>query len=162
MDYGASLRAARERSGLSQAALAARARTSQPAIARYETGAATPSLATLERLLEATGSSLVIGSTRPGPARAGRLGRARAKLAEAARSHGVGDLRLFGSVARGEATRASDVDLLVELEPGRTLIDLIGFKQDAEQILGRSVDVATPAMMKQRVRRRALRDARPL
>lgn len=162
MNYGSMLRAARVRAGMSQADVAAGARTSQSAVARYETGVASPSLGTLERLLEATGSSFVIGSPRPGTARTGRLGQARAKLVDAARAHGLHDIRVFGSVARGEATRGSDVDLVVELDPGRTLIDLIGFKLDAERILGRSVDVATPRMMKPNVRKRALRDARPL
>ncbi len=162
MNYGSTLRAARLRAGLSQAAVAVRAHTSQSAVARYETDVATPSLPTLERLLAATGSSLVIGSARPRSVQTDRLRRARAKLVEAALSRGVGDIRLFGSVARGNATRSSDIDLLVELEPGRTLIDLIGFKLDAERILGRSVDVATPRMMKPQVLRRALRDARPL
>ena len=80
----------------------------------------------------------------------------------AARQRGVREIRVFGSVARDAAKRDSDVDLLVELEPGRTLIDLIGFKHDAERILGTAVDVATPGLMKQRVRRRAMHDARPL
>jgi len=162
MDYGRSLRAARTRAGLSQAELAQRAQTSQPAIARYEAGVATPSLPTLERLLAATGASLVLGTSRPRTGRADRLRRSRAKLTAAAHTRGVSTIRVFGSVARGDATGASDVDLLVELEPGRTLIDLIGFKHDAERILGQRVDVATPSLMKQRVRRRALRDARPL
>lgn len=93
---------------------------------------------------------------------AGSTRAARVKLVEAARMHGVSDVRAFGSVARGEASRRSDIDLLVELQPGRTLIDLIGFKLDAERILGRPVDVATPRMMKPNIRKRALRDARPL
>lgn len=93
---------------------------------------------------------------------AGSTRAARVKLDEAARMHGVSDVRVFGSVARGEASRRSDIDLLVELQPGRTLIDLIGFKLDAERILGRPVDVATPRMMKPNIRKRALRDARPL
>lgn len=162
MEYGRSLRAARTHAGLSQAELARRAHTSQPAIARYEGGVATPSLPTLERLLAATGASLVLGTSRPRTDRTDRLRRSRAQLTAAARARGVSAIRVFGSVARGEATRASDVDLLVDLEPGRTLIDLIGFKHDAERILGQRVDVATPSLMKPRVRRRALRDARPL
>jgi len=84
------------------------------------------------------------------------------ELAAAARAGGTGPIRIFGSVARGDDALGSDVDLLVELGPGRTLIDLIGFKHDAERILGQPVDVATPSLMKPRVRRRALRDARPL
>lgn len=162
MDVGRALRVGRVQAGLSQQALAQRARTSQSAIARYETGVVTPSVATLDRLLAATGSSLSIGTIPSRSDRSTRLKRSREALLAAARLRGVGDVRIFGSVARGEAKRGSDIDLLVELEPGRTLIDLIGFKHDAERILGRAVDVATPGLMKQRVRRRAMRDARPL
>ncbi|HKC91842.1 MAG TPA: nucleotidyltransferase family protein [Candidatus Limnocylindria bacterium] len=72
------------------------------------------------------------------------------------------DLRVFGSVARGDETPQSDIDFLVELNPGRTLLDLIGFQQEAEDILGVGVDVASPRMMKRRVRIRALREARPV
>jgi predicted nucleotidyltransferase/DNA-binding XRE family transcriptional regulator len=162
MDYGRSLRAARTRAGLSQVELGRRAHTSQPAIARYEGGVATPSLPTLERLLTATGASLVVGTTRPRRGRNDRLRRSRAELTAAAHERGIGVIRVFGSTARGDATRSSDVDLLVELDPGRTLLDLIGFKHDAERILGQRVDVATPSLMKPHVRRRALRDARPL
>jgi predicted nucleotidyltransferase/DNA-binding XRE family transcriptional regulator len=162
MRYGPVLRAARTRADLSQAALARLAHTSQSAIARYETGVATPSLPTLERLLAATGASLVLGRTRRGANPSDRLRRSRIELAAAGRARGVTSIRVFGSAARGEATPASDIDLLVELESGRTLIDLIGFKQDAERILGQRIDVATPGLMKRRIRQRALRDARPL
>lgn len=162
VDYGRSLRAARTRAGLSQAGLARRAHTSQPAIARYEAGTVMPSIATLERLLSATDASLVLGTSRRGSGRIDRLRRSRAELTDAARARGVSMIRVFGSVARGNDTRASDVDLLVDLAPGRTLIDLIGFKHDAERILGQPVDVATPSLMKPRVRKQALRDARPL
>lgn len=72
------------------------------------------------------------------------------------------DLRVFGSVARGDEARSSDVDLLVELEPERTLMDLVGFQQAAEDILGVRVDAAAPRFMKDRVRARALREARPV
>jgi len=103
----------------------------------------------------------VLGNNRRRTGPADRLHRSRTELADAGRARGISSIRVFGSAARGDA-RASDIDLLVELEPGRTLIDLIGFKHDAERILGRQVDVATPALLKTRVRRRALRDARPL
>src|SRR5208283_3793334 len=58
-------------------------------------------------------------------------------------SHGATDVRLFGSRARGEAGGASDVDLLVRLAPGRTLLDLVAIKQDLEDLLGCPVDVVT-------------------
>ena len=168
MKVGGLIRDARTRAKLSQAALADRAKTSQPAIARYEAGAASPSLSTLERILAAAESSLILSAPqRPRRSRehsrGGRLGlirRLRRSLEAAAARHGVRDLRVFGSVARGDETPESDVDFLVELDPGRTLIDLIGFQQEAEEILGFGVDVAVPRMMKERVRARAIRDAR--
>jgi predicted nucleotidyltransferase len=55
-------------------------------------------------------------------------------------------------VARGEEHANSDIDLLVDLEPGRTLLDLAGFRREASAILGVPVDVATPDMLKDRVR----------
>lgn len=170
MHVGELIRDARVRAKLSQAALAERAKTSQPAIARYEAGAASPSLSTLERILAASNSSLVLSAPqRRGRARqrssGDRLGlirRLRTRLQAAGRRHGIRNLRVFGSVARGQETPESDVDFLVDLDPERTLLDLIGFQQEAEDILGIGVDVAVPRMMKELVRARAKREARPI
>jgi predicted nucleotidyltransferase/DNA-binding XRE family transcriptional regulator len=170
MNVGALIRDARTRAKLSQATLADRAKTSQPAIARYESGAASPSLSTLERILAASNTSLVLSTPqRRRHARQTSSGNRlalirglRDRLVAAAGRHGIRDLRVFGSVARGEDTRESDVDLLVNLDPERTLLDVIGFQQEAEDILGIGVDVAVLRMMKQRVRERAMRDARPI
>jgi uncharacterized protein len=71
-------------------------------------------------------------------------------------------MRVFGSLARDEAGPASDIDLLVELAPGRTLLDLIGFRRDVTEILGIPVDVATADMLKERIRAEALAEAVPL
>ena len=79
-----------------------------------------------------------------------------------AERYGARDLRLFGSVVRGEADAASDVDFLVELEPGRSLFDLGGLLMDLQEHLHCKVDVMTPAMLKSRVRERILREALPL
>lgn len=81
---------------------------------------------------------------------------------EAAGRNGARDVRIFGSAARGDDADASDVDLLVELEPQRTLLDLIAFQQDAAEILGVPVDAATPEILKDRVRTRVLAEAVPL
>ena len=70
----------------------------------------------------------------------------------AARERGVRRVRVFGSLARGEETPGSDIDLLVDLEPGRSLLDLAAFRRDAQGILGITVDVATPDMLKERIR----------
>ncbi len=164
------IRDARKRARLSQAGLAAQASTSQSAVARYEAAVATPTLSTLERLLAACGSRLVLGTSLSASRSSERRGQrhisavhgARERLLQAALGHGVRDVRVFGSVARGEETDRSDIDLLVDLEPGRTLVDLIGFQQEAEAILGVKVDAVAPRFMKRRVRARAIRDARRL
>jgi predicted nucleotidyltransferase/ribosome-binding protein aMBF1 (putative translation factor) len=170
VNVGDLMRDARTTAKLSQAALADRAKTSQPAIARYEAGTASPSLGTLERILAACGRSLVLSAPqqlrRRRQSSSGRrlalIRQLRTRLRAAAQRHGVRDLRVFGSVARGDDTADSDVDFLVNLDPGRTLVDLIGFEQEAQDILGVGVDVATPRMMKERVRARAIREARPV
>ncbi len=160
------IRDARTRAGLSQAELAKRARTSQPAIARYEAAAATPSLATLERILRACNSYVLVGSPkRPSGTRRGRLSllkRSRDRLLSAASRHGVHDVKVFGSVARGEDDPKSDIDLLVDLDPDQSLLDLIGFKQEAEDILGVRVDAVAPRFLRSPVRGRALREARAI
>lgn len=66
---------------------------------------------------------------------------------------------MFGSLARGEAGGASDVDLLVDLKPGYTLIDLAAFRREAAEILGLSVDVATVDMLKERIRDEVMAEA---
>lgn len=167
VNVGQLIRDARKRARLSQAALGARAATSQPAVARYESGSATPSLSTLERLLAACGNRLVLGTDVATSRSRGRLGKRRSRaiaqgrerLLEAARRHGVREIRVFGSVARGHDNEQSDIDLLVDLEPRRTLVDLIGFQQEAEEILGVRVDATAPRFMKDRVRTRAIQDA---
>lgn len=76
--------------------------------------------------------------------------------------YGARNVRIFGSVARGEADAASDVDFLVELEPGRTLFDLGGLQYELERLMGCHVDVVTPRGLKNRIRERILREAVPI
>jgi hypothetical protein len=76
--------------------------------------------------------------------------------------YGAYNVRVFGSVARSEADEQSDIDFLVELEPGRTLFDLGGLQYHLEQVLGCPVDVVTERGLKPRMRERVLREAVPL
>ena len=76
--------------------------------------------------------------------------------------YGAHNVRVFGSVARGETTPASDLDLLVDLEPGRSLMDLGGLLMDLQKELKIPVDVATERMLRPEYRERALADAVPL
>ncbi|WP_299287574.1 nucleotidyltransferase family protein [Thermoflexus sp.] len=86
----------------------------------------------------------------------------REEILEVCARYGARQVRVFGSVARGEADEQSDIDFLVELEPGRTLLDLGGLQYDLEQLLGRRVDVVTERGLKPRIRERVLREAVPL
>ena len=86
----------------------------------------------------------------------------RESILQAARKNGARNVRVFGSVARGEAGAESDVDFLVELESGRTLMDLGGFLSALQELLDTRVDVATERMLKPTVREQVLRDATPL
>jgi predicted nucleotidyltransferase len=73
--------------------------------------------------------------------------------------HGASNVRIFGSVARGEATTESDVDFLVELERGRSLLDHSALMIELESLLGRRVDVATERGLRPRVREQILKEA---
>lgn len=86
----------------------------------------------------------------------------REEILRVAAEHGARNLRVFGSVARQEADENSDLDLLVDLEPGRTLFDLGGLLMNLRKLLDCDVNLVTEAGLKARIRDRALREARPL
>ena len=76
-----------------------------------------------------------------------------------AAKYGAYNVRIFGSVARGEADSESDIDFLVNMEPGRSLLDLCGLLIDLEELLGRKVDVVTEKGLRDRIRERVLKEA---
>jgi predicted nucleotidyltransferase len=82
-------------------------------------------------------------------------------LAIAAR-HGAHNLRVFGSVARGEAGPESDLDILVEMEPGKSLLDHVALMQDLEDLLQRKVDVVSERALHWYIRDKVLAEAMPL
>ena len=86
----------------------------------------------------------------------------REAIMEIARQHGARDIRLFGSVARGENTEASDVDILVRFERERSLFDHGGLIADLEELLGVKVDVISEGGICERFRTRVLAEAVPL
>jgi len=91
-----------------------------------------------------------------------QLGDKRKEILRLCAAYGARNPRVFGSVARGEADARSDVDLLVEMEPGRSLFDLGGLQYELESLLGRPVDVVTVRGLKSRIRDQVLREAVPL
>ena len=83
----------------------------------------------------------------------------REEILRLASRRGAKNVRVFGSVARGENDDRSDVDFLVEMEPGRTLFDLSGLLIDLESALHIPVDVVTERGLRERIRDRVLREA---
>ena len=79
-----------------------------------------------------------------------------------AKKRGAHNLRVFGSVARGEANENSDLDLLVAWEPGRSLMDHAALVQDLQELLGMKVHVGTEKSLHWYVRDKILREAMPL
>lgn len=91
------------------------------------------------------------------------LNNQREAILEIAAKHGAYNLRVFGSVARGEADEQSDIDLLVDYSIDRiTPWFPAGLKLELEQLLGRKVDIATEPALKARVREQVLKEAVPL
>jgi uncharacterized protein len=90
------------------------------------------------------------------------LARVRGEILALAARHGARNVRVFGSVARGEADAASDIDFLVDFETGRSLLDLAALLVDLEDLLGHPVDVVTEPGLKARIRQRVLAEAVPV
>ena len=162
---GTLLRQARTRAGLSQVELATQAGTTQSVISAYESGQRQPSIPALARLIDAAGFELALGlRLQPGRLRrltgpvGRRVRRHRQDLIAAAAAHGIQNLRVFGSVARGEDRPDSDVDLLADLPPGLSLFGLARAEADLEAILGTRVELIPDADLKPSVRQRAERD----
>lgn len=146
--------------GLSRRALAERAGLRPETLSRIASRG-TCDFATLERLAAAAGLRLTIDGEAPyaaGSARDEVLNK-RGLFRTLARAHGATSVELFGSAARGEERPGSDLDFMVELEPGRSLLDLIGLAEDLQEALGRKVEAVTAAGMKPRVLKEARRDA---
>jgi predicted nucleotidyltransferase/DNA-binding XRE family transcriptional regulator len=167
---GAVLRQARHAAGLTQREVASRAGVQQSVVSAYESGGREPSLATLSSLVEACGVRLEVHleavPTGTGPRAVGpigrRLRRRRAAVLAVAARHGMTELRVFGSVARGQDTDRSDLDLLVRVPEGTGLLALGRFTQELEDLLHVPVDVVPDDSVKSRVRTSIERDLVPL
>jgi hypothetical protein len=83
----------------------------------------------------------------------------RDEILRIAASHGARNVRVFGSRARGEDRPDSDLDILVNLDPGRTLLDIVAIKQDLEDLLGCKVDVVTEGAISRYIREQVLAQA---
>jgi len=86
----------------------------------------------------------------------------RDEILNVSRKHGAHNVRIFGSAVRGEATPESDIDFLVDLESGRSLLDMGGLLMDLERILNRKVDIVTPNGLHWFIKDQILKEARPI
>lgn len=172
-DFREALLAARVGAGMTQAQLAARIGTTQSAIARLESGTTKPTVETLSRLADALNLGFEITPKRgrlvkPVRGRGLSLADLRARREEILRithAHGARNVRVFGSVARGEAVPGSDLDLLVDVvaeASGFAYFGLLGdLRRDLEELLGCAVDLVDSAALRI-MRDNVLREAVPL
>lgn len=162
------LREARTNAGLSQVELARRAGVTQSVVSAYESGRRQPSLPMLARLVQAAGSELEmtvrpVGLRRPlGGALGRRVRSHRDEIRAAAAKYGVANVRVFGSVARGEDTADSDVDLLVDLPSGASLFTVARLQRDLEAILDARVEIVPAGDLKPRVKENIEHDLVPV
>lgn len=164
------IRDARLRGRLSQTDLARRAGVAQSVISAYESDRREPGMAMLSKLIEATGHQLTL-HVEPLPGRrlglpdtplGRRLRRHRRAVTDVAERRGARNVRVFGSVARGEDREGSDIDLLVDLDDGIGLVALAGLARELTDLLGVSVDVVPADTLKRAIRGEVLAEAVPL
>lgn len=158
---------ARQRSGFTQAELANRAGTSQAAVARYESRKVSPSASTLIRLLRAAGLELEVRIKKSAASdlsgsRAKKLRRLRGEIISQLLECGASNPRIFGSVARSDDDKDSDIDLLVDFDISRGLLPIVKLSHDLSNLLGEKVDVVPVKMLRQNVAESALAEAVPL
>lgn len=158
---------ARRESGLTQSNFAARAGTSQPAIARYEAGLASPSMDTLTRILKAGGLELELRVKTTTAAnlsspRAKKIRENRGEIIHLMRKAGAKEIRIFGSVARGDDTASSDIDFLVDFDTRDGILPIMKLKSALSDLLKENVDVAPTSLLKKSVLEIALNEAVPL
>jgi predicted nucleotidyltransferase/DNA-binding XRE family transcriptional regulator len=165
--------AARLAAGLTQSELATRIGTTQSAIARLEGGTITPRVETLSRLADVIGlrfeiaphSGLTAHDVKERTPSLQDLRARRAEILETAARHGARNIRVFGSVARGDADAASDVDILVDLVADAHGFAYFGFLEDLRRaltaVIGYDVDVVDSAGLRD-MRERVLEAAVPL
>ncbi len=158
---------ARRESRLTQSEFASRAGTSQPAIARYEAGLASPSVNTLVRILKAGGLELElrVKATRVvnlSSKRAKKIRENRGEINRLMKIAGASHVRIFGSVVRGEDKESSDIDFLVDFDTSKGLFPIIRLKTELSALLKEKVDVAPTSLLKKSVLENALREAVPL
>jgi predicted nucleotidyltransferase/DNA-binding XRE family transcriptional regulator len=171
-EMGQRLRRLREEQGLSLRALERRCGVAASRLSRIENGHVDPRVSTILAILDGLGATLddlpepeqhhrneggVIRDE--GGSVTNRVLHHRSRIRELAAAHGASNPRLFGSAARGTAGPRSDIDLLIDLEPGRTLFDLAALRAELERLLETTVDVVPSAGLEGDARDEVLAEA---
>ena len=153
------LRNARTKSGMSQLEVARRSGIAQSVISDYERGKREPGADTYAQLLEILGFTLVLRARRraktptlPDSKLARLILRHRKEIIALARQHGARNVRVFGSVATGKTKKRSDIDFLVDLDPGVGLLEMIGLELKLKDLLGVKVDLGPARLLKPNLR----------
>jgi len=156
MNFAQVLRDSRQLGGLTQAQLSTRSGITQPVISAYERGRREPGAETFLMLIEAAGLDFIIRvptntyrhATLPDSAQTRALVKHRQAVLALATQFNASNVRIFGSVARGEAKPDSDIDILVDFERGATLFDLSGLTEKLRQLLHFKIDLAPHRSLK--------------
>jgi predicted nucleotidyltransferase/DNA-binding XRE family transcriptional regulator len=158
------IRGARIRAALTQTELARFAGVAQSVVSAYESGRREPSLDMVRRLVEASGFDLdmVLTPARPRSPLRNSVDAHRVQLRRVLLGMGAKNIRLFGSVARGEDRPDSDVDLLIDVGPNVGLFALGRMRTEAERILGSKVDIVLAQGLKSDLSDQVLAEAIPL
>ena len=159
MKAGEVLRNARSKSGMSQVEVARRSGIAQSVISDYERGKREPGADTYSQLLEILGFTLELRARRrtktptlPDSKLARLVLRHRQEIIALARKHGARNVRVFGSVATGKTKKRSDIDFLVDLDPGVGLLKMISLELKLKDLLGVKVDLGAARLLKPNLR----------
>ena len=162
---GSRIAAARRASPLTQTALARAASLDRTALSKIERGGRNVGSLELVRIARALRLPVdrLLADSAPARKRGFlELKKRRRAITDIAARHGARSVRVFGSIARGEARPESDIDLLVKMGPGRSLLDQAALLVELQDLLGRDVDIVTEEGLGGRIRERVLREAVPL
>jgi len=166
MNFAQVLRDARQLGGLTQAQLSTRSGVTQSVISAYERGRREPGAETFLMLIEAAGLDFIIRvptntyrhPTLPDSAQTQSLVKHRQQILDLVAQYHASNVRIFGSVARGEARPDSDIDILVDFEKGATLFDLSGLTEKLRGLLHFKIDLGDPKSLKPHVQPSVAKD----
>ena len=156
------LKEARRTAQLTQSELALRAQVTQSVISAYESGRREPAFSTLTRLVEAAGCQMdisLVARVIPTPDFMALLHTHKQDILRLCSNAGASNMRIFGSVARGTATKDSDIDLLIDISPEMGLLGLMQLESSIQDLLGVKVDLVPAEGLKPEMKHEVLIEA---